>query len=306
MPSYEKGKRIRLPSISAKMNAITGVSADEKALLTRIGNLIDSYIVDREMNQPDGEARTLSPRIATPTDIIATPITGGIEVKWEEVDMKDLKTYEVQYSDTSTYAISVILPTSENRIILKALPALTVFIRVRAVSRRGHASLWASPITGGVTYSTSPFEVDTDHIDPENRTLLTPQPTLLGASLSVGAGSRLFLGVGGAVGPGPVSFTDTSDGGSTTLKNQITYSVLANSTKILQGALGLPVTFFDNFYEVVSREYTTASGSFIDFFYIEALLADPTTIDVRFLDYLQSPHEQTGTIDQATMSIVKH
>jgi hypothetical protein len=314
MPSYEKDKRVRLPSISSKMYAIRGLATEEKEVLIRLGNLIDSYVMDREQNNPDGEARTLDgTRIPTPQSIDAIAVTGGIQVTWTPVNMKRLKQYEVQYSSTSTFAESVTIPTFDTRIILKNLPATTLWIRVRAVDRRGRVSLWGAPSAGSVTYGDSPFEVDSDYIDPENRTFWLPKPETVGADLAVGVGSRVFFGVGAAIGPGPISFIDNSGQFySSTNKHQITYSVLENEVRTQYGTVGLPTGFIDLFYDTVFREYMVGTGSFINFFYVDSFTTDPTSIDIRFLDYLFNlnndslPHEQTGTVNNATVAIVKH
>ncbi len=316
MPSRDKNKRVRLPSITARMSEIRGVSREEKWLLTRIGNLVDALVENRNIaNSGEARGRQLSNKVPKPETVEATVITGGIEVVWSAVNFNEFDKYEVQHDSTSTFANATTIPVFTNRVVIKGFSSNTVFIRVRTVSRRGQVSEFASPVGGGVTIPTVIFDADTDHIDPENRTRIVPQPRLLGKSLSAQTGARALVGVGAAVGPGPISFFDPSGDvggdGSTgnnaiQFRNQINYALLENSATIQTRTAGILSHFYDGFYENVNRLYTSASGSFMDFFSIEALNASPTVLDVRFLDYLKTPHEQTGTVNQASMGIIEH
>lgn len=303
MASYEKDKRVRLPSVSAKIYEITGMSRSEHGLLRRVANLIDALVVQRDIsNSGESQARTLSERVPVPQKVIATPIIGGIEVKWDPVDYDRFDSYEVQHDSTSTFANTVSTPSFSNRLVITGLTQ-TTFIRVRTLSRTGEASRFASPFAGGVSVPTTVFEVDTDFIDPENRTRINPIPTLLGRTFEAQAGNKAFLGVGAAVGPGPISFIDPS--GSEVPKNQITYTVLDTGTVAQSQTMNLPTSFYGFYNPVQVPRFSTPSGSFLDFFDIEALDFDPTVLDVIFLGYLQTPHEQTGTINQASMSVIK-
>lgn len=305
MPSRESGKRVRLPSIAAKIYAITGMSRDEKGLLRRVANLIDALVVQRDISNPDTKARKISDRVPTPQNVAASTIIGGAEITWDPVDFNRFESYDVEHSSSSTFANSTTLSTFTTRIVIKNLTQ-TTFVRVRTVSRTGEVSLFASPVGGGISIQTSLFDVDTDHIDPENRTRIDPTPELLGKSLDVGGVSdKAFVGVGGAVGPGPITFVDPSGNATDRLKNQITYSLEELNTVVQSRTMNLPVSFYDGFYDTFERLYTTPTGTFIDFFDLETLGTDPDTLDILFLQYLQLPHEQTGVVSQATMSIIK-
>jgi hypothetical protein len=311
MPSYDKNKRTRMPSIAARMRSIMGLSFEEKGALVRIGNLIDAYVKDRDLNTLDGEARQYSTRVPAPSNVVGRAITSGIEVTWDPVDFIGLAIYEVQYSETSTFGRSITVPTHQNRAILTNLPATTLWVRVRTVSKDSKVSPWVT-VTGSITFGVSPFEIDTDYIDPEIRTHMADNslhPQLIGSPLAVGVSSRIFFGVGAAIGPGPTSFIDSSGGSgfySSTNKHQITYSVQQNDVEKQYGTLGMPIDWSDSFYDIGPREYMVGTGSFVNFFYVDTFFEDPTIIDIKFLDYQQIEHEQTGTVNNATMAIIKH
>jgi hypothetical protein len=293
------------------MRGIQGLNFEEKGALVRIGNLIDAYVQDRALNTFDGEGRAYSALVPAPSNVVGTAILSGIEVTWDPVDFSGLAIYEVQYSATSTFGEAFTVPTLQNRVVLTNLPETTLWLRVRTVSKDSEASPWAM-VASSVTFGVSPFEVDTDYIDPEIRTHMVDSsllPQLLGTPLSIGVSSRIFFGVGAAIGPGPTSFIDSSGGSgfySSTNKHQITYSVQQNDVQRQYGTLGMPIDWSDAFYDIGPREYMVGTGSFVNFFYVDTFFENPTIIDIKFLEYQQVEHEQTGTVNNATMAIIKH
>ncbi len=211
MPSRQEGKFSRLPSIEAKIAGIRGLSFDEKGVLSRIGNLVDSIMVaERNLsNVGEGEARVFSNRVPAPQNISASIILGGIEVTWDPVDFNRFAFYEIQHDDSASFPTPTTFPVFTNRTIVKGFSGNVIHIRVRTVDIDGLMS--ESTATGSITVATTIFDVDTDYAAFENRSLIDPQPKLLGKDFIVDAGvTKTLIGVGGAVGPSPLSFVDIS------------------------------------------------------------------------------------------------
>jgi hypothetical protein len=310
MPNRQTKKASRLPSIAAKMSTLTGVSTSEKQLLIRIGNLVDTITVSQRNLTNPGERgpRVLSRRVPKPANMTIATANAGVDVTWDAVDFNSFQLYEVQHYPDITFADPITINAFTNKVAIKGITDETIVVRVRTVDRIGNVSEWE---TGSIiTLATSIlFSFDTDHKDYENRTRVTVSPFLSGGFASTGLVSRVLAGVGAAVGPGPVTFYDPSFGGRSGLKNQITYTLLENDVIIIQEkTMGLPILFYevgDTTTDSNGRHYTSFSGSFLDFFNVAELIQDPSAQVVSFLDYLQTPHEQSGIVYNATLGVIK-
>jgi len=311
LPPRNPNKAFRLPSIAAKMANITGLDGSEKALMVRIGNLIDAFTVQqRNINNP-GETgpRVLSNRVPKVSNLSLTIIGGGVDAIWDAISFSNFETYEVEYAENTTFVGSTLLTAPTNKISIKGLPSDTsVAVRVRVVDRIGRVGLWTSSETTPI--GTIPlFSVDGDSADFENRTVVFPSPELFGGASSADSLVNAITGVGGAVGPSPVTFYDGSDGGRLGKINQISYALIENESIVSQlGVMGLPTLFYefgDTTVDSNGRHYMSFPGSFVDFFAAEELDFDPSVVGIVFLGYTETPHEQAGIVQNATMGTIK-
>lgn len=316
-------RRQQLPSIAAKIGSIKGLRPGEKALLVRIGNLVDAAVVaERGLANPrSNPGRRISSRVPIPQNVTALDLLDGVQLKWDPVDFNEFESYEVQIDTSSAFPNPTVSFTGLDTFNIRDTTNQGLFTRVRTISRRGVASEFTSTIT--ITVPNNVYEVDSDALAPENRTTVNPQPRLLGAVIDVVAGERAFVGVGAAVGPSPLTLTDLAGepAGTPDLRHQITYVLEENSQTQEQKKAGIP-TFLDEkldtnfypgggepgFYLNISgrRKFNVFSGSITDFFNNHIYNFTPSQLDVRLLSYIGNPHEQAGVIVDATDGIIKH
>lgn len=292
------------------MSNLTGLDGAEKHLLIRIGNLIDAFTVQqRNLNNPGEEGpRVLSNRVPGITNLALTIMGGGVDVTWDAVPFSNFQLYEVEYAANTTFVDSVVLSAPTNKVSIKGIASgESIAVRVRVVDRIGRVGRWTSSETTPI--GTLPiFSVDGDAADFENRTV-SFQPELFGGASSGDSLITSVTGVGGAVGPSPITFYDHSDNGRTGKINQISYGLVENETSLVQmGVMGLPTLFYergDTVADANGRHYTSFPGSFVDFFEAEEADFDPTIMGVQFLNYTETPHEQQGIVHNATMGTIK-
>ena len=261
--------RQRLPSITAKFSTITDMRPEEKALLVRIGNLIDATVIaERAFNDPRATPGTkFSEDVPVPQNITSTIIMDGIVLKWDPVDFNEFEIYEVQFAKTTTFSTFTSQFATVNTVTLRDNVNETVFARVRTISRRGTASAFSATQT--INVQNSLFEVDTDFDFFENRTTVNPQPITLGASIDTVSGDSFFVSVGGSVGPSPLTLTDlvgikTDIEGNAivnSLRNQISYVIEENDTTRGFGLAGIPDAFDEDAF---SRFYPFVGGFYLD------------------------------------------
>jgi hypothetical protein len=287
------------------MSEIKGLRADERQMVVRIANLVDSFVVAQRNIANAGEVlgRNVVAFVPVPQNLAVSIIVGGVAVEWDAVDFDQFSHYEVQYATTSTFADAQSIQQFTNRVQIKG-NFTTLAVRVRTVDLKGNTSEFNSSTL--ITVSTTPFDVDTDSQIFESRARLPVQPELLGATFSNTTGTeQVFTGVGGAVGPSPISFDDTSNSGSTTLRNQITYTLQEDDVAQQGITMGLPSNHDEGNGEG-PREFQSFTGSFVDFFYIIQLVGDTGFVDVLFLEYRAAPHEQSGVVNNAAFITIKH
>lgn len=322
MPKDDKARRP--PSYQSKLSQIRGVSGEEKALLQRVGNLIDVLTFAQRQNQnPRGRRRQITNEVPTPRNVRASPTSGGVQVTWDPVDMIELDFYEVQIAETTTFAQYVSFEVIDTGIAYRAQPPSgALFFRIRAVSKRGAASLWSTTVEGNV-FGNTIFEADQDHIEPENRTTVSPKPTLVGELFQVGLGNKAFMGIGAYVGPSPLTFSDNQRGfpSNTNLRHEISYNVhdVDSPYPGLDQRFGPTIGKFidaDVFYTYTPSFYMYMScmpASISDFF-PEIDLDDTQAtlqLNVQFLryaarnDFYNPEFAQTGYVFNATMSNIK-
>lgn len=321
----DSGKIIRTPSMKAKLNQIKGMEPTEKALVNRIGNLIDFLVFEgRQESNPRTAGRKKSNSIPTPQNIQTTAIAGGFIVTWDPVDFSGLSFYELQIDSVSTFPSPSLFELIDTRFVFKESINSTQFVRVRSVSKRGEVSAFSS--TSSVSGANSNSVVDSDQRSFENRTTVEPKPTLIGSDIDLLAGESIFVGVGGSFIGSPLTMEDRHRGFPTenNKKNEITFNLINSEdscTSLEDGVVGIP----DNFIETSSFYSLQVSGgnqafyfntfiysnSFIDFFPIIELSEDTTSIDIEFLryrisdDFYQPDYAQTGAILDASMAIIK-
>lgn len=308
----DPGRPFRLPSVTAKIHQIKGFSPAEKALFTRVANLIDTYVITQRQENNPGQVpgRKISNKIPIPQGLTTSVVTGGVAIQWDAVNFNDFYTYELQYDSTSTFVNAVTLQVSTTQITIKDTFDDAVFLRVRTVSRRGLVSGWSS--TSSLTVVNTIYQVDADAIEPENRTNVLPRPRLLGGLTTTNPGDLAFIGVGGAVGPGAQGFQDTTVMADLDIRNQISYTIIEGDTvKGEQKVMTMPDNVLEvaPFYTFDPQFYIRMlplTGSFVDFFGNHTYAGSQTAIDIELLRYLRFyGHHQTGIVLNATNAVLK-
>jgi hypothetical protein len=305
-----------------------GLAPEEKALFQRIGNLVDvlSFSQRQENNPGLARSRKNSPKIPKPQNATATGVAGGVEFKWDAVDFNvradGLAFYEVQFSESISFADLDVIESVGTRVIIKTNPASgTLFLRVRTVSKRGLVSDFTT--TSSVSTAGEIFTADQDDIEPENRTSVLPHPFLLGTPLENNAGS-IFSGFGAHVGPSPFTLDDDNTGlsgsGNINIRNDITFTLLENDDPFpgIQSehldTIGQQYLEESPFYVFDPSFYIrpqTLTGSLTDFFDVITLLSNPIQTDIEFLryrilnDFYVPDHPQNGYVLNASMSTIK-
>ena len=313
---------VRPPSYRAKLNQIRGVSADEKALLQRIGNLIDVLSFEqRQTSNPRLRRRQPSDEVPVPQNVNVTTITGGITVTWDPVAVGELEFYEVEVAESTTFVDPAVFQVINNSLTYRATPANGVlFVRLRAVTKRGLASEYTPTLSVTVQGSTI-FATDQDHIEPENRTTVTPRPTLQGALLTSEQNNKAFVGAGAYVGPSPLTFSDDHEGykANPNIRNEVTYTLFDEPSphpgfqQLLAPTIGEYIDA-DGFYTYSPQFYTrfiTLPNSFADFYDLVTLTEVNTTLNVEFLRYrlvgsfYRPFFNQAGYVLSATLSTIR-
>lgn len=306
---------------------MVGLAANEKALFQRIGNLVDvlSFAQRQVANPGRGQARKQNKTVPVPQNVTATGIVSGVEVKWDAVDIGELEFYELHYGETSTFSSFKEIQTVGTRVVIKdRISSGSLFIRLRAVSKRGLCSNWTA--TSNVTTDISYFNSDQDAIEPENRSAVLPKPELLGSALAASSGDDyVFVGVGANVGPSPINLDDTGQTDFATnvnVRHDITYVLHENATPYPGLEACRLETIGDRYLEQEEDTFYTyspsfyiyphvLSGSFTDFFDVATVTTDPAQVDVEMLRYQDSlnfyvtHYRQAGFIYNAVMSNIK-
>lgn len=314
---------IRTPSFRSKINILRGVSAEEKALLVRVANVIDTFtIAQKQSSNPRGQRRKFSNSVPIPGNVTITSITGGIQVSWDPVSIP-IDFYEVQISNSSSFAVTENFQIISNtRMSFRAPPNVdTLFVRVRTVTKKGEVSKFTSTVSVSLI-GASIFATDQDKIEPENRTSVNPKPTLLGSTFTTNSGDKLFVGVGAYIGPSPLTLNNDNNGYSanTDIRNEVSYTAFQEGSPFpgyeqrLGPTIGEYIDISD-FYQYSPQFYIRFAilpNSISDFFN-EINLSDsnPSTVDVEFLRYrivdtFYNPNfNQTGITLSATLGAIK-
>ena len=310
----------RTPSFRAKLNKIQGLDSDEKALLQRIGALLDTFtIAQKQTSNPRQRRRKVETSVPRPQNVTISVITGGIQVSWSKVDVSELDFYEVQVDEDSAFGNPETFPVIQDRISLRTNPITgSIFARVRTVLKNGDVSLYTSTISA-VVLDSSIFSCDQDHIEPDNTTTVSPKPTLLGAAFSSEGDNQAFIGTGAYIGPSPLLFSDDDQLlSNTNIRHEVTLN-LHESENPYPGIERLAPTIgeyidADAFYTYSPSFYARFAclpGTFTDFFENVEIDSDPSQVDIEFLRYriinnFYFPNfNQSGIVMNATLSNIR-
>lgn len=314
-------RSIRTPSFRAKLNQIKGLSGEEKALTQRIGNLIDTLtITQRQVANPRGRRRRFSQSVPRPASVTSTGITGGVQVRWSAVDFSELYFYEIDLDESAAFPNPRTFQTVNNVMSFRASPGSgSLFIRIRTVAKDGRVSRY-TPTESVAIAGATVFRADQDNIYPENRTTVSPKPTLLGDDVSTVSGSKAFVGAGAVVGPSPLTVDNQHSGYEldVDLRNDVT-ATLHQASEPFPGLEQrtwpgvLEYIDEDTFYSFDPQFYLRPiqlPSHVADFFATQTLTANPSTLNIEMLRYRligefyspQSP--QTGTVQNASMGTI--
>lgn len=314
-------KSVRTPSFRAKLSSIRGLSGEEKALLQRVGNLIDTFtIAQKQTSNPRGQRRKVKATVPRPTNVQINTITGGVNVTWDEVDIPELDFYEIQFSESATFAENNSFTVLGNRMSFRASPASgSLFVRLRTVTKRGDASLFTNTISLTVS-GASIFSTDQDQIDPENRTTVSPKPTLVGTALTSETDNHAFVGIGAYVGPSPLLFSDDDQlKSNTNIRHEVTYTIHENTEPYpgIEQRLAPTIGEFidvDDFYTFSPSFYcrfAVMPRNITDFFKDITITQDPSELDIEFLRYrivetfYEPNFNQAGIVFSASMANIR-
>lgn len=308
----------------AKLSQLRGLAPDEKALMQRIGNLLDAFhLSQRQTQNPRQRRRIVKTRIPKPTNVSVLPTTGGVQATWDRVNIRELDFYELDYAESAIFTDATTLQIFSPPVSIRASPASgTLFLRVRTVTKRGEVSPYTNTVSLSVAGS-SVFSSDQDHIEPENRTTVSPKPKLLGASLDNEGDENFFTGVGAYAGPSPLTLDDDDIGfrANIDIRHEITYNLHDSSSPFpgIQDKVSLVDEFIDEdrtggFYNYDPSFYirfAVMPHSFSDFFTVGTMPFDPANLDVEFLRYrilnnfYFPDFNQAGYIFNAALSTIK-
>ena len=314
---------IRTPSFRAKINQLKGVSADEKALLVRVSNIIDTFtLAQKQSANPRGQRRIFSNAVPGPANVTIVGITGGIQISWDPVVIP-IDFYEVQISNSSSFASTENFQVVANtRMSFRAPPGTdSLFVRIRTVTKKGEVSNFTATVSITLI-GASLFQPDQDMIEPENRTSVSPKPTLLGSAFTTNPGDNLFLGVGAYIGPSPLTLDNSNNGYSANvnIRHEVSYTAFEETTPYpgYEQRLGPTIGEYidvDDFYTYSPSFYNRFAilpNTISDFFNeIDIDGVSPSTTDVEFLRYrivgtFYNPNfNQTGITLSATLGAIK-
>lgn len=317
-------KAIRTPSFRAKLSQLKGLAPDEKALMQRIGQLLDTFtLAQRQTQNPRQRRRLVKTFVPKPTNVTVLTITGGVQISWDRVDLKELDFYELDYSESAIFEDATTLQIFSPPVSIRASPASgTLFLRVRTVTKRGEVSPYTNTVSLSVAGS-SVFSADQDHIEPENRTTVSPKPKLLGASLDNEGDESFFTGIGAHVGPSPLTLDDDDIGfrANTDIRHEITYNLHDSASPFpgIEDRVSLIDEFIDEdkiggFYNYEPSFYIrfgVLPYSLSDFFTVGTMPFDPANLDVEFLRYrilnnfYFPDFNQAGYVLNAALSTIK-
>lgn len=314
---------IRTPSFRAKINQLRGVAPDEKALLVRIANVIDTFtLAQKQSTNPRSRRRKFSSAVPAPTNVTINGIVGGIQVSWDPVSIP-IDFYEVEISNTASFATSETFQiVASTRMSFRAPSNVdTLFVRVRTVTKKGAVSNFTNTVSVSLL-GASIFTPDADQIEPENRTAVSPKPTLLGSAFTTNLGDKLFTGIGAYIGPSPLTLDNDQNGYSANvnIRHEVSYTAFQESDPYPGYEQRLAPTIGE--YIDVDDFYTYSPSFYIRFamlpntisdFFNEIDLSDisPSTIDVEFLRYrligsFYDPNfNQSGITLSATLGAIK-
>lgn len=313
---------IRTPSFRSKINQVKGLAPDEKALMIRIANIIDVFtLTQKQSSNPRGRRRKFSNSVPSPGGVSITGITGGVQISWDPVAIP-IDFYEVELAGTASFSNSESFQVIGNTRMSFRPPSNfdTIFVRIRTVTKKGEVSNFTNTVSISLS-GASIFSTDQDMIEPENRTSVSPKPTLLGSSFSTNLGDKLFLGMGAYIGPSPLTLNNNNNGYSANIniRNEVSYTAFEESSPFpgIEQRLGPTIGEYidiDDFYQYSPQFYIRFAmlpNSISDFFDEITYNTTPATVDIEFLRYriagtfYDPKFNQTGIALFATMGAIK-
>ena len=130
----------RKSSIAKRFAKMRGLPPDEKSLMQRIGNLMDSAINNRQSTNPFENARKITTRdIYPPTGILVKQGIKSVKIIWDPTPSNALLRYQVTF-DNLTTGERTVKSTFTNEVIFKATKG-TYIARIVSISRNRSTSL---------------------------------------------------------------------------------------------------------------------------------------------------------------------
>lgn len=222
-----------IPSMAQYMKNMNGVSKEEKALLIRMGVLVDAIIEsERGMSNIGSAAKRELDQAQEQVEGTVTNVLRSAQINLEATDSKNLSHYEVQTDTDSNFSDPTSYQSFKTDLNIKGLTTDQNYsVRVRSITKDGLSSLWGS--LGSI--------------------LITAFRVILqstGKGTSASSGTVNFPSEGLEVWSGVLFFVDQHADSSTSSDNS------ASVTLIVDGADQQTVTL---------RGYnTTSSGTFLD------------------------------------------
>ncbi len=129
----------RRSSIAHRFARIKGLPPEEKALMQRIGNLLDAAVNNRMSSNPFEKRKNLEDRrLPSPTNILVKTGFKTVKIIWDPIDSSILLRYEVDFTNFDT-GVTTTKSTFTNEIIFKGKSGRYKAV-IRGVGRNSKSS----------------------------------------------------------------------------------------------------------------------------------------------------------------------
>lgn len=168
-----------------RVNKMQGLPIDEKSLLLRMGELVDTAVNNRQTTGPGADEtvvgrqkRRRNRNVPQPINLTADVGTRGAILRWDKVDSPLLRNYRIRITPINdTGGAEFVATAFSNEYAFKGLGGEYKF-EVQSIGRNGEGSEWSASIFFGI--SDTPIILEGNKFDVEtlgaqiSETVLTP------------------------------------------------------------------------------------------------------------------------------------
>ncbi len=129
----------RRNSVAHRFARMKGLPPDEKALMQRIGHLIDAVLNNRQASNPFEQSQSRQNRqVYPPTGLLVKTGVSSVKILWDATNSNELLRYEVDFINL-TSGVSTTQTSFTSEIIFKG-PNGTYIAKIKSVGRDGSSS----------------------------------------------------------------------------------------------------------------------------------------------------------------------